>query len=63
MMDRRREKSRALLSLISCGWRERGWDCSERRQAIISRDTVPKLIVRPDGLLDKISSIIIRKAI
>ncbi len=36
---------------------------SERRKAIVSRDTVTKLIVRPDGLLDKISSIIIRKAI
>lgn len=63
MMDRRREKSRAALSLISCRWRERGRDGGERREAIGSRDTVPKLIARPDGLLDKISSIIIRKAI
>lgn len=63
MMDRRREKSRAGLGLISCRWREGGRDSGERRKAIVSRDAVPKLIVRPDGLLDKISSIIIRKAI
>lgn len=53
MIDRSREKSSAGLGLISCRWRERGRDISERRKAIVSRDTVPKLIVRPDDLLDK----------
>lgn len=53
MIDRSREKSSAGLSLISCRWRERGRDISERREAIVSGDTVPKLIVRPDDLLDK----------
>lgn len=61
MIDRSREKSRAGLGLISCRWKEWGWDSSERRRAIFSKDTVAKLIVRTDDLWDRISPIIIRK--
>lgn len=61
MIDRSREKSRAGLGLISCRWKEWGWDSGERRRAIFSKDTVAKLIVRTDDLWDRISRIIIRK--
>lgn len=47
--------------LISCGVNGRGRDDSDGRKAIFSRDTVLKLIVWPDDLLDEISSITIRK--
>lgn len=47
--------------LISCAVSGRGRDDSDGRKAIFSRDTVPKLIVWPDDLLDEISRITIRK--
>lgn len=61
MIDRSREKSRVGLGLISCRWKEWGWDSSERRGAIFSKDTVAKLIVRTDDLWDRISRIVIRE--
>lgn len=47
--------------LISCGVSGQGRDNSEGRKARFSRDTVPKLIVWPDDLLDEISNFTIRK--
>lgn len=47
--------------LISCGGSGQGRDDSDGRKAIFSKDTVPKLIVWPDDLLDEISSFTIRK--